>query len=290
MQGGLSRLEPPEPACCDCFSQLAEAAVATSTAASCGRDLSGRPDGPEPTRAQHRAPERQVLRCRLAASSRGSAGQPPADAGVDSHPADASRCRRTQGVPWPWMLPPGTLTVEQRNRASNRYLRASRAGDSAKACAAAPLRVAPDPLPVNPNDGARHNDLHAFCSRLTQVTRDMAMPVDLCVVRDGRALGRRHRRRPPSADLQLCRVRLRMGADAVLDTDRRARSSASGSAARTSVKAVDLTSHHRALRGRGWQRGQLNDDRFMNRSRRMVAPQRGHGLPACPYAERDLSK
>ena len=35
-------------------------------------------------------------------------------------------------------------------------------------------------------------------------------------------------------------------------------------------------------RGRGWQRGQENDDRFMNRSRRMGVPHRGQGRPDCP--------
>jgi hypothetical protein len=35
--------------------------------------------------------------------------------------------------------------------------------------------------------------------------------------------------------------------------------------------------HQRPLRGRGWQRGQLNDERFMNWSRRIGVPQRGQG-------------
>jgi hypothetical protein len=37
-----------------------------------------------------------------------------------------------------------------------------------------------------------------------------------------------------------------------------------------------------ARRGRGWQRGQVNADRFMNRSRLTAAPQRGHGRPCWP--------
>ena len=35
-------------------------------------------------------------------------------------------------------------------------------------------------------------------------------------------------------------------------------------------------------RGRGWQRGQENDERFMNRSRRIGAPHLGQGRPAWP--------
>ena len=35
-------------------------------------------------------------------------------------------------------------------------------------------------------------------------------------------------------------------------------------------------------RGTGWQRGQKNDDRFMNEIRRMGAPQRSHGSPSRP--------
>ena len=46
----------------------------------------------------------------------------------------------------------------------------------------------------------------------------------------------------------------------------------------------------RGLRGRGWQRGQLNDERFMNCSRRMGVPQRWHGCPSRPYAFSDRSK
>lgn len=40
--------------------------------------------------------------------------------------------------------------------------------------------------------------------------------------------------------------------------------------------------HQCALRGRRWQTGQVNDDRFMNASRRIGAPQRGHGRSSCP--------
>jgi len=40
--------------------------------------------------------------------------------------------------------------------------------------------------------------------------------------------------------------------------------------------------HHRPFRGRGWQRGQVYEDLFMNGSRRIGAPQRGHGSPSRP--------
>lgn len=43
-------------------------------------------------------------------------------------------------------------------------------------------------------------------------------------------------------------------------------------------------------RGRGWQRGQEYDDRFMNASRRTGAPQRRHGMPSCPYTASERSK
>ena len=39
-----------------------------------------------------------------------------------------------------------------------------------------------------------------------------------------------------------------------------------------------------------WQRGQRNEDRFMNASRRMAVPQRGQGSPSRPYAARARSK
>ena len=38
----------------------------------------------------------------------------------------------------------------------------------------------------------------------------------------------------------------------------------------------------RGTLGRGWQRGQLNDERFMNASRRIGAPQRWQGRPSRP--------
>ena len=40
--------------------------------------------------------------------------------------------------------------------------------------------------------------------------------------------------------------------------------------------------HQRARRGRGWQRGQVYDERFMNASRRIGVPHRGQGSPSCP--------
>ena len=43
-------------------------------------------------------------------------------------------------------------------------------------------------------------------------------------------------------------------------------------------------------RGRGWHRGQLKDERFMNASRRTGEPQRGHGSPSRPYTASDRSK
>ena len=46
----------------------------------------------------------------------------------------------------------------------------------------------------------------------------------------------------------------------------------------------------RGCRGRGWHRGQLNDDRFMNGSRRTGVPQRAHGRPSWPYASSERSK
>ena len=42
------------------------------------------------------------------------------------------------------------------------------------------------------------------------------------------------------------------------------------------------TTYQCALRGRGWQRGQLKDDRFMNESRRIGVPQRPQGRPKRP--------
>ncbi|QFU98829.1 Pimeloyl-(acyl-carrier protein) methyl ester esterase [Luteimicrobium xylanilyticum] len=41
-------------------------------------------------------------------------------------------------------------------------------------------------------------------------------------------------------------------------------------------------SHQRPLRGRGWQRGHVNDERFMKASRRTGVPHRGHGRPSWP--------
>ena len=48
--------------------------------------------------------------------------------------------------------------------------------------------------------------------------------------------------------------------------------------------------HQRPFRGRGWQRGQLNDERFMNGSRRIGVPQRGQGSSCRPYTCRERSK
>ncbi len=42
------------------------------------------------------------------------------------------------------------------------------------------------------------------------------------------------------------------------------------------------TAHQRPARGRGWQRGQVNDERFMKASRRTGVPQRGQGRPSWP--------
>ena len=50
------------------------------------------------------------------------------------------------------------------------------------------------------------------------------------------------------------------------------------------------TAYQCALRGRGWQRGQLNAERFMNESRLIGVPHRLHGCPARPYASRERSK
>jgi hypothetical protein len=44
------------------------------------------------------------------------------------------------------------------------------------------------------------------------------------------------------------------------------------------------------VRGRGWQRGQKNDERFMKASRTIGVPHLGQGLPSCPYAASDRSK
>ncbi len=49
------------------------------------------------------------------------------------------------------------------------------------------------------------------------------------------------------------------------------------------VDRVDLA-QRRAARGRGWQCGQLADERFMNVSRRIGVPHREHGSPCRPYA------
>lgn len=43
-------------------------------------------------------------------------------------------------------------------------------------------------------------------------------------------------------------------------------------------------------RGRGWQRGHEYEERFMNGSRRIGRPQRGHGRPSWPYTASDRSK
>ncbi len=48
--------------------------------------------------------------------------------------------------------------------------------------------------------------------------------------------------------------------------------------------------HTCGRRGRGWQRGQVYDDRFMNESRRIADPHRRHGSPARPYTARLRSK
>lgn len=40
----------------------------------------------------------------------------------------------------------------------------------------------------------------------------------------------------------------------------------------------------------GWQRGQRWDERFMNASRTIGVPQRGQGLPACPYTFSECAK
>jgi len=41
-------------------------------------------------------------------------------------------------------------------------------------------------------------------------------------------------------------------------------------------------SYQCALRGRGWQRGQLKEDRFMNESRLITVAHRPHGCPSRP--------
>jgi Histidine phosphatase superfamily (branch 1) len=46
----------------------------------------------------------------------------------------------------------------------------------------------------------------------------------------------------------------------------------------------------RPERGRGWQRGQEYEDRFMNCSRRIDSPQRRHGRSACPYTSSERAK
>ena len=48
--------------------------------------------------------------------------------------------------------------------------------------------------------------------------------------------------------------------------------------------------HQRPCRGLGWHFGQLNDDRFMNFSRRTGVPHRGQGLPCMPYTARSVPK
>lgn len=48
--------------------------------------------------------------------------------------------------------------------------------------------------------------------------------------------------------------------------------------------------HQCAFRGRGWHRGQVKDERFMNGSRRIAVPQRGHGSSSRPYTASDRSK
>ncbi len=55
-----------------------------------------------------------------------------------------------------------------------------------------------------------------------------------------------------------------------------------GDARRGGAADGAAASYQRARRGRGWHRGQVNDERFMNGSRRTRVPQRGHGLPSCP--------
>jgi hypothetical protein len=41
--------------------------------------------------------------------------------------------------------------------------------------------------------------------------------------------------------------------------------------------------YQRALRGRGWQRGHVYAERFVNASHRMGVPHRGHGSLSRPY-------
>ncbi len=48
--------------------------------------------------------------------------------------------------------------------------------------------------------------------------------------------------------------------------------------------------HQRARRGRGWQRGQVYDERFMNGSRRIGVPQRAQGSDSRPYTCSERSK
>jgi hypothetical protein len=38
----------------------------------------------------------------------------------------------------------------------------------------------------------------------------------------------------------------------------------------------------RLRRGAGWQRGQKNDDRLVNATRRIAVPHRSHGSPSRP--------
>ena len=48
------------------------------------------------------------------------------------------------------------------------------------------------------------------------------------------------------------------------------------------VVPLIMAGHQRARRGRGWHRGHRKEDRFMNFSRTISVPQRGHGFPALP--------
>ncbi len=55
-------------------------------------------------------------------------------------------------------------------------------------------------------------------------------------------------------------------------------------------RVAQVPPYQRARRGLGWHVGQLKLDRFVNASRRIGVPQRGHGRPAWPYAASERSK
>ena len=97
-------------------------------------------------------------------------------------------------------------------------------------------------------------------------------------------LGRRRRQRPATAtSCTACRTALLTAARRLMGR----RGAGFGLATDASPPRLSADG---CARGRGWQRGQLKEERFMNCSRRIGVPQRWQGSPSRPYAFSDRSK